>query len=302
MKRYPSCILATCVLPWDERFRLMEDCFREQVRAILSGLTRHVYLFGTAGEGYAVNDAQFERIVHVFRESTGEPDACPMVGLISLSLSTVIHRIDLARDLGFRTFQVSLPSWGTLSDPEVDGFFRETCGRFPDCRFLHYNLPRAGRLLDGAFYRRLAAAHPNLVAVKSVARDRETLVDLVTGAPDLQFFFTDIHYTLVRDDHECGYLVSLGMTSFDRTREVFSARGDRLKALGRSLGEVRDALFQAVGGGGFIDGAYDKALYKVGAPDFPLRLLPPYRGLDDETFRRFRRALPKGWLSTEDTP
>jgi len=41
-------------------------------------------------------------------------------------------------------------------------------------------------------------------AVKSVAKDRAALVDLVTGAPEIQFFFTDINYTLVRDDHECG--------------------------------------------------------------------------------------------------
>jgi len=55
----------------------------------------------------------------------GEPHA--MVGIISLSLSTIIERIGLARDLVFREFQLSLPSWGALNDRELTIFFRETC-------------------------------------------------------------------------------------------------------------------------------------------------------------------------------
>ena len=63
-----------------------------------------------------------------------------MVGVISLSLPTIIERIERARQMGIRHFQISLPSWGALSDSELKTFFKETCGRFPDCSFLHYNL------------------------------------------------------------------------------------------------------------------------------------------------------------------
>ena len=44
-----------------------------------------------------------------------------------------------------------------------------------------------------------------------------------------------------------------------------------------------------------IDGAYDKMLYKLTDPAFPLRLLPPYVGATDEEFSRFRALLPPGW-------
>ena len=52
-----------------------------------------------------------------------------------------------------------------------EGAFRETCGRFGQAQFLHYNLMRAGRILRGADYRRLADAVPNLVGTKITGSD-----------------------------------------------------------------------------------------------------------------------------------
>ena len=41
-------------------------------------------------------------------------------------------------------FQITLPSWGTLDEAETMLFFTTVCSKFPDCRFMHYNLPRVG--------------------------------------------------------------------------------------------------------------------------------------------------------------
>jgi dihydrodipicolinate synthase/N-acetylneuraminate lyase len=154
--RYPNCLLATCCVPWDERGGFVEPLFRDQLRLILGRGTKHVYIFGTAGEGYAVSDRQFDQIVGVFHEAMRSAGAEPMVGVISLSLTTVIERIERACAIGVRDFQISLPAWGALNDAELFEFFRQTCGRFPDCRFLHYNLRRAGRLVTPQEYARLA--------------------------------------------------------------------------------------------------------------------------------------------------
>ena len=62
---------------------------------------KHLYVFGTAGEGYAVSDRQFDEITRVFHEETRAPDVHPMVGVISLSLTTIIERIERAAALGF---------------------------------------------------------------------------------------------------------------------------------------------------------------------------------------------------------
>jgi len=76
-----------------------------------------MYVFGTAGEGHAVSEPQFDRIVRVFADEVAalakslKRELHPMVGVISLSTTTIQERIRLARDLGITDFQISLPSW-----------------------------------------------------------------------------------------------------------------------------------------------------------------------------------------------
>ena len=66
-KRFPSGIMATCCIPWDENDRFAERIFRLNVQHALHG-TKFLYVFGTAGEGYAVTDRQYEEIVSAFAD------------------------------------------------------------------------------------------------------------------------------------------------------------------------------------------------------------------------------------------
>ncbi|MDB6059415.1 MAG: hypothetical protein JWO95_3259, partial [Verrucomicrobiales bacterium] len=193
-KRYPACILAACCIPWNADGSVAEEICRREIRHLLTDLTRNIYLFGTAGEGYGITDKQFDRIVRVFREETAQANARGMVGVISLSLPTIIERIERAREMGVRDFQISLPSWGALSDGELKTFFKETCGRFSDCSFLHYNLMRSKRLVTPDEYGALAEEHPNLVAAKNSTDSMERIQALMTKAPQLQHFFTETGY------------------------------------------------------------------------------------------------------------
>jgi hypothetical protein len=209
-------MLGTCCLPWDEDGAFLENVFRAGVRTLVRGGLRDLYVFGTAGEGYAVTDALFDRVVRVFVEEATDLGVPPMVGVISLSLPTVVERIERAANLGVRRFQLSLSSWGTLTDGEVAVFFRETCGRFPELRFLHYNLPRAGRLLSGRQYAELAAAHPNLVATKYGGADLRLIADLLSEAPRLRHFFTELGYAAGCALGEPGLLVSFASSGLRR--------------------------------------------------------------------------------------
>ncbi len=299
-KRFPSTILATAVIPWDEEYRFQEDLFRRQVRLLRDGLTPYIYLFGTAGEGYAVSDSQFDAIVNAFRDEM-LPGTHPMVGVVNLSLQTIIERIERCRARDIRTFQLSLPGWGTLTDREVDIFFEQTCGRFPDCQFLHYNLPRAGRVLGGDDYARLAPAHSNLVAVKfGGSGDAAFYSDLLGKAPQIQFFLTEFGYATVRGlGQECGFLISLASCHFARARKYFDARGSELEMMAQELQQVVSAIRDAVADHGHMDGVYDKMFTKIHMPEFPLRLLPPYTAAGDQQFEAFLAALPETWRATD---
>ena len=149
MARYPQGILVACPSPWDDRDELVEEILREEVRLVLSAGFEHCYVFGTGGEGYAVDTRRFRQVVDVFHEEVDGKPVSAMVGVIGLSTVQIVERLEYAHDVGFRMFQISLPSWGPLDDDEVLRFFSDVCGTFPDSRFLHYNLPRTKRVVGG---------------------------------------------------------------------------------------------------------------------------------------------------------
>lgn len=290
-----SSILATAVVPWTASGAFDSEIFRRQVRTIGRGLTRHIYLFGTAGEGYAVTDRQFDEIAACFAAVAREENVRPMLGLISLSLPTIIERIERGRAFGICEFQLSLPSWGALNDAELATFFAETCGRFPDCTFHHYNLARTKRLLTAADYRPLVERHPNFVGVKSSADDPAVVADLLTMAPRLRFYFTEFGYAIARRTHEVGLLASLSTAHYGHARQFVAGDDTRRTA---DLAEFRVmivAIREVAAGRMHMDGAFDKMLFRLSDATFPLRLLPPYVAASEEDFARFRAALPARW-------
>jgi dihydrodipicolinate synthase/N-acetylneuraminate lyase len=302
-KRHRPCILATCCVPWREDFTFAGDIFRRSVRRLVAQGIRDLYIFGTAGEGYAVTEAQFDEITRVFLEETRGDDVHGMIGLISLSLPTVIGRIERARAMGARRFQLSLPSWGALRDAEMELFFRETCGRFPDCEFLHYNLMRAGRLITGAEYGRLAAEHPNLVATKNSTADETRLQSLMNEAPQLQHFITEGGFAKACTMGECGFLISYASTNPALARQYFQAGLGRdfarLNAMQAELAQIAADLRTPVADTAHMDGAFDKMFCRLHDDAFPLRLLPPYQGMSEEVYRRYAgdlRAKHPRWM------
>ncbi|WP_221031963.1 dihydrodipicolinate synthase family protein [Actomonas aquatica] len=286
-------ILGTAVVPWNRDGEFDEGCFRQLVATLAKGLTKQLYIFGTAGEGYAVSDQQYARISQTFLGACREHRAEPMIGIISLSLPTIQGRIEQGRDLGCRTFQLSLPAWGVLNDVELDRFFAETCGRFPDCEFHHYNLRRSGRLLTSVEYRRVADAHSNLVGVKASTRDPAVVADLLTMSPRLKFFFTEFGYELARRiTPQVGLLISLAAVDFAFARDFVSADAFRRKQMLPALEFLSGGIREIAAGGMHIDGAFDKMIARCALPEFPLRLLPPYVGATDADYEKFRTFLP----------
>ena len=301
-KRYPAGLMATCCIPWDEQGRFVEAILRENVRHALTG-TRHLYLFGTAGEGYAVTDAQFTDIVRAFSEEMRAAGAEPMVGLIELSLGSIQERIRRCRDQGVRDFQISLPSWAALRDKELFLFFEQVCGTFPDCRFMHYNLMRTKRLVSGTEYGRLAQLHPNLVATKNCGDSLAHIRSLQVDASPLQHFLSEAGYVYGSLFGECGILASFIM-NWPKQRALFEA-GQRhdiatMVAIQQEVDIVLKTLFEIIPGDR-IDGSYDKLFEKMYVPEMPLRLQPPYLGSTDEEFQAFvnllRQRLPE-WVPT----
>ena len=296
MTRYPQSILVACPSPWDEQFELVEEILRQEVREVIAAGFRHVYVFGTGGEGYAVDTRRFRNVVDVFYEETRDPDVSAMVGVIGLSTPQIVERIEYAHDVGFRMFQISLPSWGALADDELLRFFSDVCGRFPDSRFLNYNLPRTKRVLTGADYGPIIAKVPNLVATKTTGGGMAAAEELIRNAGELQHFMGEGNFPHGSMFGECSLLASYAELSPKMTFALFEAgrtqEAGELMRLQHAFQKMGTDLWAAPAPGPHMDGAFDKMLVKLGMlPEFPLRLLSPYRGFTEDDYLACRRLL-----------
>ena len=293
--RYHQAILVSCEIPWDEQERLMEDLFRQEVRHTLAQGFNNLYVFGTAGEGYAVDTPRFQRIVEIFAEETRGENIFPMVGVIGLSTATVCERIAFAHKAGFRVFQISLPSWGVLNDREMLKFFVDVCGTFPDSKFLHYNLMRTKRLLSAEDYRRVADAVPNLVATKNTGTTVASTAELMKLTPEIQHFFGESMFPIGCLHGTCSLLSSFAPTFPSKTKELFEyCRTGQIEKAFRFHKEYLDVVEDVIGPRrrkALIDGAYDKALVRLGGIDMPLRLLSPYESFSEDVFEECRTIL-----------
>ncbi len=298
--RHPRGILVSCAVPWDDADRFMEPLFREQVRALVTDGFPQQYVFGTAGEGHAVDTARFRAVTAAFIDETARVGATAQVGVIALSVPAVLERVRIAWDLGARSFQVSLPAWGRLADAEVDRFFEDVCGAFPDATFLHYNLGRTGRMLTGADYARLVARVPNLVATKQATGSQAHAHDVLTHAPELAHHFDVDLFPAAALHGPAALLASYAPLSPARIHDLWAAaeRADAAE-LARMQAEIvalSADLWSTPQAGPHMDGAYDKLLLRIGVmPDFPLRLLSPYRGFTDEDAVRCRAVMEARW-------
>lgn len=290
--RYPQAMLKGVNTPWTEDFHLDEELFVGQVRRLVDEGYEHLYVFGTAGEGHAVSDPLFRRVVDVFAEATNSPSLHPQVGIITLSPGHAKERIAHGISRGIRVFQIALPSWGVLAPDEKIGFLVDLCGAFPDASFLHYNYPRAVNLMSPGDYERAIDAVPNLVATKNSTMDMSTIRGLMTKAGELQHFFLQGPFPYACLYGECSLISSLGPVFPQLSRQLFEAgrRGDVEAAfrIQQRMIEVAAGLYAGVDRL-HVDGAYDKLTSWLVDPEFPLRLLPPFEPISQEAAATARR-------------
>ncbi len=284
-KRHPQGTLAACDTPWTQDYELDEAVFRRHIAQQLASDAENIYVMGTAGEGYAVTDAQFRQVVDVFVDATDGADVTRMVCVISVSMGHTIERIGYAHDKGVRMFQVPLPSWGALTNPEALTFFKTVCGSFPDSKFLHYNLRRAGRIFGADDYRPVLDQVPNLVATKINNTDMGFMRDLMVKTPELQHFVLETCYANASFYGECSLLCSFGGLAPDLARRLFEAGrdGDTATAFaiqGRMM-QMHEGFFRDTEGP-HMDGAFDKLFTSLAQPEFPIRILPPYQSLTED--------------------
>ena len=288
-KRYPITMMCAACIPWTKDLKFDEKQFRVQVKSQIDAGAKSIYIFGTAGEGFVPDTKVFTEIVTVFLDECKNGEGVmPMVGVISTSMIEMMDRIELARNLGAKDFQLALPCWGELSDEEVIEFFKTVCDSFPHCRFIHYNNgPRSKTLCEIDLYIKLADIVPNLVAVKYSEHNLGRIYGIVSADCPITFYLVDAGYTYGGLVGECGYLNSFFSIYPELAWEYFHAVRNRdLETImkGDLFYKEISACFDFIERT-MIDSAYDKSLERVADNNFSHSLYPPYKGLSEEEFK-----------------
>ncbi|MFC2176916.1 dihydrodipicolinate synthase family protein [Actinomycetota bacterium] len=290
--RYPQALLKGLNTPWTSEYELDTDIFVKHTNQLLAHGYTHLYVLGTAGEGYALSDRAFRRIVDVFCDLMDGADLHPQIGVISLSVDHMLERIGYAAERGAGTFQIVLPSWGVMQSDEKVAFFRQVCGAFPEANFLHYNYPYGMNTMAPAEYVMALEAVPNLVATKISTMDMGVVRGLMTQAGELQHFFLQGPFPYGCLYGECSLISSLGPLFPEFSMELFEAgrEGDVARAfrIQQRMLDVSAGLYAGVDRR-HIDGAYDKLTSWLADPSFPRRLLPPFDPISEEAAQVARR-------------
>ena len=85
--RYKRTVLATCCLALARGLHARRAAFAGAIRHLVGAGLSDLYVFGTAGEGHAVSDADFPQVVDIFVDEMTASGGTPMVGVIALSLA-----------------------------------------------------------------------------------------------------------------------------------------------------------------------------------------------------------------------
>lgn len=289
-KRFPCGIMGTVCIPWDAAYELEERLFRKTIDTCRE-LTGMLYLGGTAGEGYALDTKRFSEVHRVFIDQCDRTKDTCIAGIISTSFLEILERIEIAASLGFRYIQISLPCWDPPKGEEILVFFDRVLSSFPELDFMHYNRPLGGRTVSASEYAAICHDHDNLVAAKIVTGSTREIDALHAADLPIELFYTNAAFQYASLLGPSSLLAAIVTVDHSLARSFYQAGRDqdaeRLLRLNRLIRKMTSELVSIYPEDAHIDGAYDKLYHKIHDPDFPLRLIPPYKGADQKIFQEF---------------
>ncbi|CAN5723131.1 hypothetical protein BH23CHL8_BH23CHL8_00090 [soil metagenome] len=298
--------------PFDAADRLDAEAFARSVAIAAGWGVSGVYTTGSTGEWFALDDAEFDVLMGALAEGRREAARAShaialQAGVTATATRLLLARAGMALEHGVEALQLALPQWMALSDDEAVGLFADIAAAFPGVPLVHYNVRRAGRLLDGAVYRRVADAVPELVGVKITGSDDALWASFRASAPDLAFLVGETLLPRRVPDGARGtcssyiyyapaLMTRLWQAARDGRREEAEAVAERFRAF---EAEAIDPLASE----GYEDAAIDKA-FAAAAGHLPIdsRIRAPYRGVPASRVAELSRLIRHRYADFLEVP
>lgn len=290
----------TVLLPLQHADRIDYGALDAELSVLVGAGLAGLYTCGTAGEFYAMDEAEFDRLSQVVATKCSGAGVRFQIGASHMSGQLCLSRIARARSLGPCAIQVVLPDWLPLNATEsLEALVRmaEVAGPVP---LVLYNPPHAKTVLRPDQLAAIAREVPALRGVK-VAGDEDYYRKLRNAAPQLGIFVPG--HELARwwalgvagSYSNIGCLDPAGAVAWQRQLELDLGAGSEL---GRRVITFFERYMLPLKVQGYANTALDKALAAVGgwAP-IGTRVRWPYQAVPDEVVDgirlRARTMLPE---------
>lgn len=192
----PAGVWAAIPTPFDGDDRIDEGVLRENLGRLHAAGVHGVYTTDADGEFYALELAEFRRLVDIVADETAQLGLPAQVGVTWTNTAGIVDRLRHCVDRGIGAAHVAYPYFMPLTADECRRFWRDVAAAVPE-RFglIHYNSARCAPAATGADYAELAGQIPNLVGTKQPTSDFPTFLAVQSAAPRLAHFTSEHSYT-----------------------------------------------------------------------------------------------------------
>jgi dihydrodipicolinate synthase/N-acetylneuraminate lyase len=223
------------------------------------------------------------------------------VGVTWCSTKGIIDRIRVCLDHGIRAVHVAFPFWMPVNARDMDRFWNDLAEAAPEARWIHYNVSRVNRMLEGADYVRLSKQYPEqLIGTKMGTMDILGLADCITSTPQLAHLTVDyatVPVMMLGGKGVCSYWVNT-MPSW--TRRLFDLCLERQWEAAMTMQKqllVWEANYvKPLRQAGHLHGVIGKARGALSGFLEDNRVTrAPYYPVGDELFAQFKKDFEKYW-------
>ena len=293
--RHLSGVWAAVPIPWNRGGRVDAGALRELVARYQAAGVHGVYSTGTDGEFHVLDLEAFEDVTAAFARAVADAGLPAQVGVSWINADGIYQRARVARELGFRCIQTTIPFWMPLNDGEILRFFNALADRFPDVGVVSYNTARTGRSLQAVDFRRLLDAGSTVIGSKHEGNDDELLAS-VSAAPEIRHFVVDggiVPGLLLGASGMYSFVVNVSpgwaMRFWKRASTGDWAGAIRDK---QTLGQFLAAFERVLGPSVTAWASHAKAAVACALMvDMPLAVRPPYEAATRAQVRALRRLI-----------
>lgn len=290
---------AGLIVPWTEQDTFDEARFRENLRRTCRAGVHGVYSHGTTGEFHAQSFQEWQAVASAMVEVCQEEGTPCQVGVTDLYTKGVIHRAQMAAEMGADALQLAMPFWMPMTQEEAVQFFVDVANAVPETPLVLYGTARAKTLTTIELMRAVLDAGVPLIGCK-YAGSIEELPAFVKQVPEVSFLVGEPNLATgmsVGARGSCAaYVYVCPKYMLHYYTLCAEKRWDEAQAIEQHVkdwhAEACAHLFEKT----LQDSALDRVFaHAAGFIDIEARCRPPYRYATEEDLRIYIEACEKGF-------